>query len=146
METLILLFILLGSLVYVASPYLRKGVRSGGSVSWRQARLRHLYSRRDIVLTSIKDLEFDREMGKISNADFPDIDTRYRHDAIRLLKEIDLLESGDGSENSRLAESSKKDLRKSPRSTDPCPACSTLTYVGDRFCRQCGGQLPSQER
>lgn len=143
MEILVLLLILVGSVVYVGSPYFGKGAHSHGSISSQRAvQLGDLYSRRDNLLAAIKDLEFDREMGKISNDDFPDMDTRYRHEAIRLLQEIDLLESGDGSKNSRHAEPSKEDLQKSPGRTDPCSACGTSTSVGDRFCRHCGTQLP----
>ena len=43
-----------------------------------------------LVLRSIKELEFDRAMGKVSDADFEEMGRRLRVRAIRLMKQLDV--------------------------------------------------------
>lgn len=48
-----------------------------------------LLDEKDAVLRSLKDLEFERQVGKISDEDFKRLDAEFRQRAKRLLKQLD---------------------------------------------------------
>lgn len=48
-----------------------------------------LLDEKDAVLRSLKDLEFERQVGKISDEDFKRLDTEFRTRAKRILKLLD---------------------------------------------------------
>jgi zinc-ribbon domain len=84
------------------------------------------------VLRSIKELEFDRAMGKVSEADFEEIGGRLRARAIALMEELD-----------------RPDAPARPPSPPPrrrderlkCANCGTVNEPDARFCKQCGRAL-----
>jgi hypothetical protein len=103
-----------------------------------------------LVLRSIKEIEFDRAMRKISDADFQEMVTRLRARAAGLIRQID---GGGG-----YRELIERDLAKlaggpvrgaAPAAAEPapaavpgaCPACGTATDVDARFCKACGQRL-----
>ena len=48
-----------------------------------------LLDEKDAVLRSLKDLEFERQVGKISDEDFKRVEAEFRGRAKRILKELD---------------------------------------------------------
>jgi hypothetical protein len=48
-----------------------------------------LLDEKDAVLRSLKDLEFERQVGKISEEDFKRVEAEFRARAKRILKELD---------------------------------------------------------
>ena len=53
--------------------------------------LENLLFEREAALLAIRDLQFDRQMGKLSDEDFTQLDTRYRAHAIQILRQLDEL-------------------------------------------------------
>jgi len=104
-----------------------------------------------LVLRSIKDLEFDHAMGKVSEKDFAEMDARLRSRAAGLMRQLD---AGTGYREDIQREIDK---RIGPRATPPpakasspatttavgkqCLACGTVNDVDARFCKGCGDQL-----
>jgi hypothetical protein len=109
-----------------------------------------------LTLRTIKELEFDRAMGKLSDADWQEMSTRLRARAARLMRQLDAATG--------YREQIEKDLAKrlgppSPRSGvgEPgggspavsrerddrhvCTSCSTANDVDARFCKGCGAKL-----
>jgi hypothetical protein len=100
-----------------------------------------------LALRAIKELEFDRAMGKLSEADWREMSGRLRARAARLIRQ---LEAGAG-----YRERIERDLAKrlgsaTPDLTGPayvlaasptCSNCSTLNDADARFCKNCGGKL-----
>lgn len=138
MEILFLLSIILGTVLYVVMPFLRKRTRLTGDGIPSTRRLDRLYARRDNLLSDIKDLEFDREMGKVSEKDFADISARYRREAVSVLKDIDFMQRGDGPQSSSEFEEVGRE--------SCCPQCGASVGLEDRFCRQCGNLLDESSR
>jgi hypothetical protein len=101
-----------------------------------------------LVLRSIKELEFDRAMGKISEEDFAEIGGRLRERAMVLMEDLEGAESrksevrspesaavhGAGPET----RGPKADVR-GRRAT--CSSCGTESEPDARFCRECGAKL-----
>ncbi len=102
------------------------------SASARGERARALLEReKSLLLRSIKELEFDRNMGKVSEADFADISGRLRARALALMQEIDRV----GPE----VEVPRRDQTTLPAGT--CAGCGTKNDVDAKFCKQCGRKL-----
>jgi hypothetical protein len=109
-----------------------------------------------LVLRSIKEAEFDRAMGKISDADFHEMATRLRSRAAGLIRQLE----GDGSGYRVLIErelairvgappvrvtsgSGAPAAAAAKAATVPgqCPACQMANDADARFCKSCGERI-----
>jgi len=109
-----------------------------------------------LVLRSIKEAEFDRAMGKISDADFHEVVTRLRSRAAGLIRQLE----GDGSGYRVLIErelavrvgappvrvtsgSGAPSGATAKAATPPgqCPRCQMANDADARFCKSCGERI-----
>ncbi len=97
-----------------------------------------------LTLRAVKDLEFDRAMGKVSEADFHEMSTRLRARAVRLIRQLD---AGQGY-RSRIEQdvaarlgTAKDDGASAAPVARTCAQCSTANDPDARFCKECGQQL-----
>ena len=95
----------------------------------RRAR-RTLEQEKALVLRSIKELEFDRAMRKVGDADFAEIGGRLRARAITLMEQLDLPDP----EPPPLAPSAAPQEAR-------CPSCDVVNDADARFCKACGHKL-----
>jgi hypothetical protein len=103
-----------------------------------------------LVLRSIKELEFDRGMGKVSEKDFGEMSARLRARAARLMRQLDAgsiyRDQIEKDVERRLASTPKsqvpspKTQNRSPQANE-CAACAAVNDVDARFCKQCGARL-----
>ena len=56
-------------------------------------RLEQLYEKRDLYYSSIRDIELDRDMGKLNEQDYAELISRYKKKAATVTKLISELES-----------------------------------------------------
>ena len=77
------------------------------------------------ALLAIRDLEFDRETGKIGEADFQALKTRLSWEAVRVL-DREVPDPGPAAPRVPAA---------------PCPSCGPRPEADARFCSRCGGLL-----
>jgi hypothetical protein len=96
-----------------------------------------------LALRSIKELEFDRAMGKLSDADWKEMSGRLRARAARLMRQLD---AGAG-----YREQIERDLEKrlgekvaTPSSERACASCATVNDLDARFCKSCGHALAAR--
>ena len=122
-----------------------------------------------LVLRSIKELEFDRAMGKVSPRDFDEMSTRLRTRAMMLIKQAD--EGGAGYRelierelSARLVTRARAGTAEPHANVDPvepadvqpvrsgrtkvesvaaqfCTACGTGNDRDAAFCKRCGARL-----
>jgi hypothetical protein len=101
-----------------------------------------------LVMRSIKELEFDRAMGKISQKDFDEMAGRLRSRAIALMKQLD--EGGPGYREAierelevRLKASPTPAVRLKPDTTShrTCADCGSAADTDAAFCKRCGAKL-----
>ncbi len=125
------------------------------------------------VLRALKDLEFERSVGKISEEDYREFSARYRAEAKRLIARVDeslaatrrlaedlaseqIRKSGvhdeehreksDGSNHGAEPAPALEATREVAASDEfSCPACSTVNDVDARFCKHCGKTLKASE-
>ena len=95
-----------------------------------------------LTLRAIKDLEFDRAMGKLSEEDFREMSGRLRARAARLIKQLD---AGAGYRDQierdltkRLGQGADKAGANDIRT---CAACATGNERDAKFCKNCGARL-----
>jgi hypothetical protein len=101
-----------------------------------------------LALRSIKELEFDRAMGKLSDSDWHEMSGRLRARASRLMRQLD---AGSGYRDqierdlaSRLGQAPAAKDAVSAKSSTPaagCGSCGTVNDVDARFCKECGHRL-----
>jgi hypothetical protein len=94
MLLLVSLCLLVAVLVYVGYPVLRPGVSGHREPSSRTRTLerhRRLLSERAKALAALRELEFERSIGNISDADYAALRQTQRSKAVAVLREIDEL-------------------------------------------------------
>jgi hypothetical protein len=103
-----------------------------------------------LTLRSIKELEFDKAMGKMSQRDFEDVAGRLRERAVSLMKQ---LEEGKGYRalierelEARLARGASQPAAHP--ASPVCAGCGTQNDTDAAFCKRCGAKLlePSSGR
>jgi zinc-ribbon domain len=100
------------------------------------------------VLQALKDLEFERSIGKIADSDYDELVARYRAEAKRLLRAVDedlapLRERAAVYVAEQLGpERPPKRSKSPPKSEEPiCPSCGTDNDGDAAFCKKCGAKL-----
>jgi hypothetical protein len=92
-----------------------------------------------LTLRSIKELEFDRAMGKVSDADFAEMAARLRAKAAGLIQRLDAgttyRQQIDREIERRLG------TTPAPPAAGVCAGCGTTNDPDARFCKQCGVNL-----
>src|SRR3954471_10941291 len=96
-----------------------------------------------LTLRSIKELEFDRAMGKVSPQDFDDMAGRLRARALGIMKQLD---AGSAAYRELIEKELAARMAKMPvrTATAPGPAgcpCGTANDADARFCKSCGAKL-----
>jgi hypothetical protein len=93
-----------------------------------------------LTLRTIKELEFDRAMGKLSDSDWSEMSGRLRARASRLMRQLD---AGSG-----YREQIERDLVKRlgasvvpPAAARACASCQIENDADARFCKSCGQRL-----
>jgi hypothetical protein len=100
-----------------------------------------------LVLRSIKELEFDHAMGKLSQKDFDEMAGRLRARALSLMRQLELDPAGYKSTIERELEGRlKKTKIPAPRATaasqvSACATCRTTNDTDAVFCKKCGARL-----
>jgi hypothetical protein len=137
-------------------------------------RKKELEREKAALLKALKELEFDHEMGKVSDADFREIGGQYRQRAMRVLRQLD--EAGadykalverelkarlgaqvptapaeggmkrSADEGMKLVPSSPpKAARVVPVEKPRCPDCATENDGDAVFCKKCGRKFAGAE-
>jgi hypothetical protein len=105
-----------------------------------------------LSLKSIKELEFDRAMGRLSDADWKEMSGRLRARAARIIRQLD---AGSGyrdqierelvkrlGDEAHVKGSRAEDGRSAKALAERiCAQCATANDMDARFCKSCGNKL-----
>lgn len=102
-----------------------------------------------LVLRTIKELEFDRAMGKLSDEDFKEMGGRLRTRAARLIRQLDAGVDYRSQIEADVAKRLGSDALGRPagkeragrEAENSCTKCSTANDPDARFCKACGERL-----
>ncbi|MBX3015708.1 MAG: zinc-ribbon domain-containing protein [Caldilineaceae bacterium] len=146
------LLISLAALAYVVLPLVRQ---QSPLLPVEDERLTDLLSRKDTALRAIKALEFDHQMGKMSEEDFLRFNQRLRRQAIVLIQQIEKIrpESALLDEQVEAAIARARQQRNASSlatgEATPVPPSlvgATAATPPARFCTQCGTQLDASHK
>jgi hypothetical protein len=91
-----------------------------------------------LVLRSIKELEFDRAMGKVSAGDFDEMTARLRARALALMKQLD---AGTPVYRTEIERDLAARLEKQAAASGRTCRCGTSNDADAAFCKRCGARL-----
>lgn len=94
--------------VFTVYPLFLGRRKPGAADSSEVNRLEQLYERRDLYYSSIRDIELDRDMGKLNEQDYAELTSRYKEKAAEVTKLISGLQSGQKDEKT------KEEMKASP--------------------------------
>jgi hypothetical protein len=160
------LFIVLGACTLVLTLYwlwqsLRHAfthgeqVRSGGALAVGTGARADLVAQKNALLMVLKDLEAERDTGKLSEADFKDLNARYRARARDVLKALDaqlaphrdaaraLLQGAAAGVPVPVAAAASS-AGPAPEGQGTCPSCSVVNDPDAVFCKKCGTRLAQE--
>ncbi len=134
------LFVVVAIMVFafVAMPiYNAKNRKSGFSKNNVNHRAIELKERKDAIYEAIKDIEFDHQMGKLSDEDFQELRQQYKSEAVDLVKKLVQAQPKRG--KTKILQSKKK--KQTSGSLKFCWECGAEVNGGDKFCGSCGRNL-----
>ena len=104
-----------------------------------------LIARKDALLRSLKEIEFDHTMGKLSDEDFQRLDGTLRRQAVTLLKQIEKV-SPELAVHDAAIEAAVAERRGRPAGHEHrhCTQCGVIMNPGDKFCAVCGASLSAK--
>ena len=94
-----------------------------------------------LTLRSIKELEFDRAMGKLSDADWREMSSRLRARAAGLMKQLDAGAGYRDQIERDLAKRLAEPAAATPARGNFCTQCGTKNDGDAKFCKNCGHKL-----
>mgnify|MGYP001598709006 CR=1 FL=1 len=127
-----------------------RGTREAAALS--ESVREHLEREKRLVLRSIKELEFDHEMGKVSHEDFAEIGARLREHALQLLKDLERDEHARSTPPAAASAVQAQPVVTAPPAAASmpvagatgvvtCASCQGENDVDARFCKHCGAKL-----
>lgn len=135
MNEFVLILILVASITYMSQPLLRKRRQGPPARGSSNGQLGELTARKESLISAIKELEFDYEMGKLSEEDFRELNDRYRAEALEVMER--LARRGDSKTSIELEiEIRKRRKRGTPQTV--CPNCAGPVRETYRYCTHCG--------
>ena len=153
LEYIVTIGLIAGAGYWILYPLLKPDQYKTTPVSRVAEIIRQLEVKKENAYAGIRELEFDFTMGKLSKADFDSLKMRFRADAVRLIEEIDQLQSGrkadektpvpdlDSQAEGKIIAWRKK-KSQTPKSVF-CVQCGTEVSIPGRFCHSCGERLES---
>jgi hypothetical protein len=98
-----------------------------------------------VALLALKEIEFDRETGKLSDADYRYLKDKYTVEALEALRTEEVSSGPDDVE--ALIAHRVRALRFAAATAPPgapeCPSCGPRPESDALFCSSCGGRLPA---
>ncbi|MEZ4458918.1 MAG: zinc ribbon domain-containing protein [bacterium] len=150
------------ALIYLtASPFLSSRSEQA-RVDLLEAEIREvelLAARKATLLNSLRELEFDHQLNKISDEDYERFRTRYERQAVGVMRELDAVHGGRGWQQTIEAEIAARlgaepdieepadkpaiDSNDTPQADSDlsCAACGNTLEPDDKFCSECGERV-----
>ncbi len=162
MEFILAAIIVLGILAFIAYPLF---TAPREELAETPDALDSLLSQRDAEYDAIRDLDFDFQMGKLSQNDYATMREKYKGRAAVALQQIDAI-GGNGAgtpveeqvaqlratrhaappaDDAIEREIARMRAGKSTASDLRCANCGTPYHAGDEFCAKCGIRLTTKD-
>ena len=154
-EYIVIVVLMAGAGFWIIAPLLKSETMDLSLSADTDETLRQLEAQKEGAYATIRDLEFDLRMGKLSARDFEELEKQYKKEAVDCLKAIDDFnvnksemiglteeELDDELERKILALRTKESVEKK---YVYCTQCGFKASHSDRFCSACGVKLLKPE-
>jgi hypothetical protein len=149
------LLVAIAAVLLVIDPILRPGARVWLPAPLDDADDDPTAARKELALAALKEIEFDRATGKLSDADYEKMLARYTKEAVEALREA---EAPGGNAPVPVAAGATAvapaagvaddaierliaDARQAGRGRKYCTSCGALLEASGRFCVECGARI-----
>ncbi len=135
--------VIIGACAYVAMPMFSKNVQTHSAGSEVDNRVGELLNQQVMATSTIDDLEFDLQTGKLSQEDYESLvadQRKIQKDTDARLKDISGISSVELTEKLEREIAAEKQ-KLAPHSTPTCPTCKQPIKPDDKFCSECGAKL-----
>ena len=143
--------LLLGACYWIINPLLREDGHQNGFTPKPEDILEELKNKKDGAYATIRELEFDLSMGKLSEEDFQILKRQYIQEAVGYMKEMDKLESPPATFSKPVdtvpegkiepGVAAIRNHKSTQRKYIYCTSCGEKAGVERRFCAACGSNL-----
>ena len=150
-EYIVIIFLFLASSYWIIRPLLNPEQLQDSLTPELNERLDQVNLKKEAAYATIKELEFDLRMGKLSEEDFEIMKKQYTLDALKYMEEIDHLQGAEKSGSPLTEEGVEKNIENdnSPPHKDRsamgasvfCTQCGEKAENQDPFCANCGAEL-----
>lgn len=130
--------------VYVLTPLFREPVGNLEVALLAETELDRLLTRKAVVYSNFRDLEFEYRMGRLSDGDFRRLEAGYKGEAATILHKLDQLgvaKDLDDTIERDIAARKQKLFPGAGQETRRCPSCGADTPDGKKYCADCGSKL-----
>jgi ribosomal protein L37E len=152
----ILFGLLIGACYWIINPLLQEDVRQNGFTPKPEDILEELKNKKDGAYATIRELEFDLSMGKLTEEDFQILKRQYTQEAVGYMKEMDKLESSQATFSKPMDTVLEEEIEqgvteiRNHKSTQRkhiyCTSCGQKAAVESRFCAACGSNLDKHHK
>jgi len=91
------LVLAVGIVVFVLAPLFRHDAAEAERIGAAVSEIRDLASKREMLLSALRDLEDDHASGKIDEADHREMHDRLSNEAVAIMKQLDALDQAERS-------------------------------------------------
>jgi len=130
--------------IFVLKPLFRESGSSLEIELLAETELDRLLNRKTVIYNNLKDLEFEFKMGRLSDADYRQLEEGYKKEAVAILQKFEQLGTSES-----LDEPIEKDIAarraalfgkgsEEPQPAARCPSCGAEIIAGKKFCADCG--------
>jgi ribosomal protein L37E len=152
----ILFGLLIGACYWILNPLLQKDVLQNGFTQQPTDILKELKNKKNGTYATIRELEFDLSMGKLTEEDFQILKQQYTQEAIGYMKEMDKIESAQAAFSKPVDTVPEEEIEigvtaiRNPKSTERkyiyCSSCGEKAAAESRFCAACGSNLHKRRK
>ena len=142
LEYVVIIGLIIGAGFYIISPLLKPDQFNGSCAAGAEEILTELNLKKEGAYATIRELEFDLNMGKLSKEDYKILKVQYMSDAIDCIKAIDELQMNKNRQTGLPA----KDLENEIEREISVFRASGLATAVEVFCTQCGQRASSEDR
>ncbi|MBI3666737.1 MAG: hypothetical protein HY236_11040 [Acidobacteria bacterium] len=103
----------------------------------------HLEERKKAIYDSLRDLQFEYRMGKLSDTDYAETKLDLQRQLAVVLAEMEKLQGKAENAVPTPAAPATAPGPAKPRPVAVCPRCSTEFFQPMKFCGECGQAMPS---